>query len=193
MDLVFGCHAFFALLWVLTAYVQMVVMRKPKWRAWHAAFGRLAALSFACHVVAALAIVAYDTPRNTRLNKAKLIEVTLSSTVCFARSIWHATHGRQAAHRQWMVACFVLSIEGAGTIRSVTLLTETINSLLSYSAQQRLEYSTTACAYLTQTTEWGAPCAQQYFVRMLLVRVMSGFHLWCYARWERSSTVVKRS
>ena len=72
-------------------------------------------------------------------------------------------------------------LEGAGTIRSVTLLIETINSLLSYCAQLRLEHSTTACAYPTQTTEWGAPCAQQYFVRMLLVRVMSGFHLWCYS------------
>ena len=86
-------------------------------------------------------------------------------------------------------------LEGAGTIRSVTLLIETINSLLSYCAQLRLEHSTTACAYPTQTTEWGAPCAQQYFVRMLLVRVMSGFHLSSlvlqYVRWERSSAAAK--
>ena len=112
-----GCHAFFALLWVVVGYAQMVVFEPS--RARHATFSRVAFLSFGCHIAAALGILWYDSPRSTALNKLKLLEVTVTSSACFARALQHAFAGRRRAHRQWMVTCFILSIEGAGTIRTV--------------------------------------------------------------------------
>ena len=79
----------------------------------------MAFLSFGCHIAAALGILWYDSPRSTTLNKLKLLEVTITSSACFARALHHAFAGRRRAHRQWMVTCFILSIEGAGTIRTV--------------------------------------------------------------------------
>lgn len=182
MDLFFGCHAFFAMLWLIVGYVQMVA-ETPR----HKAFAKLATLSFALHIVASLAILAHDAPRHVPLNKGKLLEVTVSSTVCFVRGVWHATRGRPREHRQWMVACFILSIEGAGTIRSVNLYMEAVNSMLSYRLRRRLTMSPAACAYVARTTQWGLQCAAPNFVRSVLTRALSCAHLLCYWRWERSA------
>ena len=67
----------------------------------------------------------------------------------------------------------------------MTLITDSINSLVSYRLKRRQALTTTACAYLARTSEWGQVCAAPYFARMVLVRVMSAFHLWCYWRWDR--------
>ena len=190
MDLFFGCHALFGLLWVAVAYAQMVVLQRS--RARHAAFSKVAFGSFACHIAAALAILAFDAPRNSVHNKLKLLEVTVTSSGCFFVAVRHAFARRQHEHRRWMVACFLLSIEGAGTIRSITLLSETANSLVSYRLRRRLGYASSACAHTSQQQfTWGEHCATAYLVRLLLVRLMSAFHYWCFWRWERQEASGK--
>ena len=67
----------------------------------------------------------------------------------------------------------------------MTLITDSISSLVYYRLKRRQSLTTTACDYLARTSEWGQVCAAPYFARMVLVRVMSAFHLWCYWRWDR--------
>ena len=62
-----------------------------------------------------------------------------------------------------------------------------LNNVLSHAVGGRLGLDPTSCSYLAQTTEWGQACGKAYFVRLLLMRTMSCFHLWCYWRWDTTS------
>ena len=81
MDRYYGCHAFFALLWIVVAYVQMTVTVTSRKR--HSAWSRVAMLSFGAHMCASLAILHYDTLKATTFNKIKLLEVTILSPLDF--------------------------------------------------------------------------------------------------------------
>jgi len=121
IDLAFSLHAGFALSWLVCAYIQIVHSH----RAWfsHRRFGYVAAATFALHVFASLFNVYMDIVQNKPLPRIMLALTSVSSAPYMIDAIVIAIrkpHDWINSHKDMMITCFLLSIQGAGPIRMVS-------------------------------------------------------------------------
>jgi hypothetical protein len=129
IDIAFALHSGFSLLWMVVAYVQIRDASRmhsdKKYALRHKYFGYFSAVSFALHVFGAANTVNTDTVRHTALPKLILL-LSLSNTVVkFAIAIGLARQrapGWRSKHQDYMVICYLNSLNGAGPIRTIAQL-----------------------------------------------------------------------
>jgi len=121
IDLAFGLHAGSALSWLVCAYIE-IVHRNRTWLS-HRKFGYVAAATFILHVFASLFNVYMDIVQHKPLPRIMLVVTSLSSVPYVINAIVIARqkpHDWMNSHKDMMINCFLLSIQGAGPIRLVT-------------------------------------------------------------------------
>jgi len=121
-DRAFGFHALFALSWIVMAYVQICWMDSFKRTSMHRIFGYLTFMVLMLHAMGALLILYEDVEGHSLLNKALLFSSLFSTVYNVARSIKEAVNKNLTAHRILMVQAFISSLDGAGTIRTVSAI-----------------------------------------------------------------------
>lgn len=120
IDVAFGLHAGFALVWLVCAYIQMVHTRK-RWVV-HRTFGYISALSFCCHVGASCFNLYMDIVQHKPLPRIMLVISSMNSAVYMInaiRVVIKKPKGWANAHKDLMMLCFMFSIQGAGPIRMI--------------------------------------------------------------------------
>ena len=164
VDSAFGFHAFSGLLWILTAWVQMSLLKTSK--RWHRIFGMFAIVSFVMHMAGSLNNLYFDYMKHTPLPKWLLAMACMDSIVSMVAAMMHAKRKNFAGHRDAMIRCFIYSIEGAGTIRTVGTL------------QAFLGLGPTDCQVFWNGT--ASNCLYSYTWRLLLTRYLSLSYLGLY-------------
>jgi len=121
IDLAFALHAGFALTWLVCAYIQMVHNRR-KWVR-HRIFGYVSAFSFCCHVGGSCFNLYTDVVQHKPLPRIMLLMSSMSTVSYMIKAILVAIrkpHGWLNVHKDMMMLCFMVSIQGAGPIRMIS-------------------------------------------------------------------------
>lgn len=164
VDFAFGFHAFSGLFWLLTAWVQMSLLKTSK--TLHRMFGVVAIISFSMHMVASLYNLYFDYMKHRPLPRLLLAMACMDSIICMVTAITQARRKDLAGHRDAMIRCFIYSIEGAGTIRTIASL------------QAFLGLGPTECQILWNGT--ATHCLYSYTWRLILTRYLSMSYLGLY-------------
>ncbi len=176
LDRGFSYHAFFGLLWLLLASLQMAVLA-TKHKQSHKVFGYIIQLSFLGHLGAAMSLLFVDTQQHHWLVKFMLMSPVLYSSTYMARGIASIRRGDVAEHIDHMVRCFVYSIEGAGTIRTVSHLFWLGGIGPTF--------------YQDQHGATATHCVDEYLLRLIFTRLLSLYWLGCYARMRGNEKLTK--
>mmetsp|Transcript_9612 Transcript_9612/g.18111 ORF Transcript_9612/g.18111 Transcript_9612/m.18111 type:complete len:325 (-) Transcript_9612:463-1437(-) len=115
----FGLHAFFAICWLVSAYVQIVFVKS---KVVHRRFGYMTTGLFCAHALGALQVLVADVEKHTLFNRALLLGSVINTSTIFIEAIRLATRGRMQLHRDLMYQVFIMSLDGAGTIRTVNTI-----------------------------------------------------------------------
>lgn len=128
IDISFGLHAGFALMWLICSYIQMVHADKiagtKRWLS-HRVFGYVAFTSFFCHIFASNFNLFMNVLQHKPLPRIMLIITSMSSITYMIKAIRVARHkpeGWLKSHQDNMMLCYLRSIQGAGPIREVAQL-----------------------------------------------------------------------
>jgi len=175
IDFAFGFHAFAGLLWLSTGWVQMSLLKTSK--AWHRMFGIVAISSFSLHMVASLNNLYFNYMKHTPLPRLLLLMACVDSILCMTTAIIRARRKDYTGHRDAMIRCFVYSIEGAGTIRTVATV------------QAFLGMGPTDCQILWNGTS--THCLYSYTWRLLLTRYLSLAYLGLYTTHRNNNNFTK--
>ncbi len=176
LDVGFSFHAFFGLLWLLMVFVQMVPLA-TKFQRGHKIFGYLIQFSFVGHLAAAVSLLLIDTQHHHWLPKFMLMSPVLSSITYMFLGIQSIRRGDVSKHIDQMFRCFIYSIEGAGTIR-------TVEFFLWLAGQGPTFCQSTHGATATH-------CVTPYVLRLLCTRFLSLYWIGCYARMRGNSVFTK--
>ena len=164
IDFAFGLHAFGGLFWLLTAWIQMSLLKTSK--KWHRTFGFVAIAAFILHMFAALNNLYFNYMRHTPLPRLMLGLTTVDSIICMVTAMIRVRRKDYQGHRDAMLRCFLYSIEGAGTIRTVATL------------QAFLGLGPTECQMLANG--FSTNCMYSYTWRLLFTRYLSLGYLGLY-------------
>jgi len=141
IDLAFGLHAGCALIWIICAYIQIVhtskkhcctlsagsgilarcIARTKRWLS-HRVFGYVSLTFFFCHILASNINLFMNVLQHKPLPRIMLIITSMSSVSYMIKAICVAIHKPKDwlnSHKDNMILCFLLSIQGAGTIREI--------------------------------------------------------------------------
>lgn len=168
IDKTFGLHAFFGMLWIIAAYVQMVHVKRWGGASLHRKSGYITALAFLAHMTFSVNILCQDIMKNSMMVKVMLASVVTISSTYFFQAMKFAVAKRIQLHTDCMVRCFLYSIEGAGTIRTVGWI------------MWLGGYGPTFCQ--AQHGAMNTQCFWPYVSRLLWIRVLTVYWLGCYAR-----------
>lgn len=173
LDRSFALHAGCGLLWVMVAYVQMVLVRRYK-LVWHRKYGYAVLLVFSMHMAAALNNLFADEAKHHPLSKALLMSAAFSSIIHMVRSIRDVARKDVVGHEVNSVVAFLYSIEGAGTIRTVSHLQwplRFISPVFGGPSDCQALYNGEA-----------AQCVASYCIRIVFTRVLTYYWIGMYAR-----------
>ena len=120
IDFLFWMHAIFGLLWVLTAWVSMYILQDD--RALHRKFSVVPIIFFCFHSLAALSNLYHNIAKNSLLPRLFLIRSIIDCVILMVTAIIRVKKKDVQGHKNAMIQCFIYSIEGAGTIRTVKFL-----------------------------------------------------------------------
>ena len=164
IDFAFGFHAIAGLLWLLAGWIQMSSLKTSK--AWHRTFGVFAIFTFILHMMASMNNLYFNSMKHSPLPRLHLFMIVIDSIVCMIIAMIRARKKDYAGHRDAMVRCFVYSIEGAGTIRTVAHF------------QAFAGMHVTDCQILWNGTSTN--CLYGYMWRLIFTRFLSMFYLGLY-------------
>merc|ERR1711948_180815 len=85
----------------------------------HCKAGYVTSLAFLAHMTFALNVLCQDIVKNPMMVKLMLASVVTISSTYFFQAMKFALAKQTQLHTDCMVRCFLYSIEGAGTIRTV--------------------------------------------------------------------------
>lgn len=186
IDSAFGQHAFYACLWVLLAFLQMVPVRKMSVKL-HGYFGYLALGSFAMHVWAAYNNLYFDDGQHVLANRVFLGGVNVLTTFYMILSIKAARERDKSGHADYAMMCFLYSIEGAGTIRQVKNLAAYAFRMLRLWNVEPAHWPTISlflgslyCQRPYQGVT-GMNCAAAYFLELFFTRVTTLIYICLYS------------
>jgi len=178
IDVAFGMHAAASLTWVICAYVQIV--HGSRFGKFHRRFGYVALLAFIAHTCCALFNLYTDVVRHTPLPKMMLASSLLTSAGLMfqaIRTVVKKEHGWLLKHQNEMVQCFILSIQGAGTIRMVSHI-ETF-----------LGYGSVRCQ--AQHSGMATQCLWPYVYRMFFLATVSLYYRGVYVKMRNDEKLIR--
>ena len=184
IDRAFGLHAFFGLLWLLFAFLQMVPIRKIN-LAMHGKFGYITIAVFLGHMLAALNNLIFDEAKHSAVNRIGLGSLTFVSSTYMVLSILAAKNHDIPTHTDYAIRCFLYSIEGAGTIRQVAymqwLLAPYVPSIFAGPGECQL-------LHMGQATN----CVVPYFIRGIFVRLLTLYYIGLYEHSKKKTSNFKK-
>jgi len=185
-------HALFGILWLFLGTVQMVVYSpernnniwggpKAKIHKW---FGKIAALALFFHLGTACSLLFADTLQHTWMNKLALA-MDLATPISLAwmgmESILFRKKKNITKHIDCMVRCFIHSIEGAGTIRTIHILQMVFGD---FGPAKFIAKFTSVSS--TEQGQW------EYLLRMFLIRWLSNVYIAIYVYYIRNSHKMRK-
>jgi len=185
-------HALFGILWLFLGTVQMVVYSpernnniwggpKAKIHKW---FGKIAALALFFHLGTACSLLFADTLQHTWMNKLALA-MDLATPISLAwmgmESILFRKKKNITKHIDCMVRCFIHSIEGAGTIRTIHILQMVCGD---FGPAKFIAKFTSVSS--TEQGQW------EYLLRMFLIRWLSNVYIAIYVYYIRKSHKMRK-
>jgi len=185
-------HALFGITWLFVGTVQMVLYSPErhgnKWGGpnakIHKWFGKVAALALFFHLGTACSLLFADTLQHTWMNKLALA-MDLATPVSLAWMGMEAILFRKkkniSKHIDCMVRCFIHSIEGAGTIRTVHILQMICGD---FGPAKFIAQFTSVSS--TEQGQW------EYLLRMFLIRWLSNVYIAIYVYYIRNSDKMKK-
>jgi len=176
LDTGFSYHAFFGLLWLLMAFIQMVPLAMKNKRI-HRIFGYIIQFSFLAHLIAAVSLLLINTQQHHWLPICMLMSPVVRSGRYMILGIKSARRGDIEQHIDQMFRCFIYSIEGAGTIR-------TVGYLLWLGGLGPTYCQTENCATATN-------CVEPYVLQLVCIRLLTLYWIGCYARMRGNSEFTK--
>jgi len=184
VDKAFGLHAFFGMLWLLCAYLQMgpIVYRSKKW---HRVFGSFALAAFMGHIFASLNNLLVDEAKHHPFAKMMLLSPVVMSVTYFTRSMMFIKNGDKENHIDNAIIGFLYSIEGAGQIREVALWQLVLKPWIPEQFQGPLDCQGLAGGRATH-------CVSTYCTRMLFVRLFTVMWVGIFARTKNNPTFTKK-
>jgi hypothetical protein len=168
IDRAFGLHAFCGMLWLVAAYVQMVHVKRWGGASLHRKCGYIVSLAFLGHMTGSLNILYQDITKNPIVVKLMLLSVVVTSATYFFQAMKHAFNKEIQLHTDSMVRCFLYSIEGAGTIRTVGWIMIMLGKGPTFC---QAKYGSLSCH-----------CTWPYVSRLLCIRVLTIYWLGFYTR-----------
>jgi len=176
-DSAFLPHAIFGLLWILAAYLHICRSRQP------VGFSKrllsyIACLAFVLHISCALRTLILDPMQHHVLPWTMLFSNVTLSAAYYVVGTWAAKRQNVAAHKDAMMKCFLYSIEGAGTIRTVGAIMHAFNM------------GPTMC----QQVHGGLAnaCVFPYVLRLLGIRSLTSVYLAIYAKMQHETTWLRQ-
>ena len=182
IDRAFGLHAFFALLWLFSSYLQMGPIRTLS-VALHRAFGYIALTSFLCHMLAAINSLVFDEAKHQPISKVALGSIAFMSMTYMILAIKAAKKHDTRAHVDYAIRSYLYSIEGAGTIRTVAYLQALLSHWLPDILQGPMHCQNSHAGLASH-------CAVEYTVRLLLTRLLTLYYLCLYVKIKGRSKYV---
>ena len=172
IDRAFGLHAFFGITWILTAHIQMVFTRKQS-LSLHQKFGYFAILTFFAHMGAALNNLIFDEAKHHMINRVGLGSLVFLSTTWMLLSIKAAMDRDIPKHKDYIIRCFLYSIEGAGTIRTIAYLQYIFSPFVPeiFAGPAKCQ-----AMFGGQATY----CVLPYFIRGIFTRLLTLFYIAIY-------------
>ena len=161
-------HAICGLLWILAAYLHICHSRRLSKVVSKRKLASFASLAFLLHMACSVRALILDPMHHHALPWTMLLSNLTVSTAYFVLGIWAVTKREMSAHKDAMMKCFLYSIEGAGTIR-------TVGAILHL-----LEMGPTMC----QQAHGGlaSDCVFPYVQRLIGIRMLTLFYLGVYAK-----------
>jgi len=178
LDRTLALHAGCGLLWIIVAFAQMVLVRRYK-LVWHRKYGYGVLLVFFMHMAACLNSLFADEAKHHPLSKAFLMSAAFSSIIHMLRSIRDVARKDVAGHEIHSVVAFLYSIEGAGTIRTVSHLQWPLKFILP-----PVFGGPSDCQAIYNGQ--AAQCVASYCIRMVFTRVLTYYWIGMYARCSKT-------
>ena len=183
IDNAFGLHAFFAVLWLLTGFLQMGPILRFSLII-HRKFGYVSVAVFISHMLASINNLIFNEAEHHWLNRAGLGSLTIVSTAYMILSIKAVKQGDIPAHTDYAIRSFLYSIEGAGTIRQVAYLqwlaSPYVPSLLAGPGPCQL-------LHLGKATH----CGPAYFIRGIFTRLLTLYYICVYELSKKKFNIKK--
>lgn len=178
-DRAFGPHAFFGLLWIVTAYLHICCRHRFQTKASKRMTGIFAVFAFIGHqVCSALCLVI--NPMNQHVVPWTMLMTNCSvSTGYFLLGMYALEQKNMEAHKDAMTRCFLYSIEGAGTIRTVGFIMALFGTGPTFCQQM---YG--GCA---------ARCVLQYIHRLIWIRALTIYYTGIYTKSYVAGKIEKES
>ena len=119
IDRAFVPHAFFGMLWLIMAYLHICHSKTLQKYIERKKLAYLASISFLSHIICSVRCLWLDPMKHHPLPRVLLLSSAISATESFITGVREARNGNLKGHETAMMNCFLYSIEGAGTIRTV--------------------------------------------------------------------------
>jgi len=163
-------HATCGITWLSLGTFQMTTLRR--YMNAHRTFGYIAALALVAHLGTACTLLFADTLRHSLMNKLALA-MDLLVPIRYAWTGMDAVIRKPTniiKHIDCMVLCFIHSIEGAGTIRTIHLLQMVLGDWGPSTFIEKFKSPST-----TAHGQW------HYLLRMIAIRWLSNLYIAIYA------------
>lgn len=184
VDKAFGLHAFFAILWLVSGYLQMGPIRVRSTAA-HRRFGYFALMAFIGHMAGCLNNLFVDEAQHQTVAKMMLLSPVFLSITYFIRSFVSIKQKDIESHKDTAFLGFLYSIEGAGAIREVAQWQIWLKPYIAEVFQ-----GPAACQALAGGR--ATNCVAAYCMRMLLVRWRTMYWVGAYAKTKHDLVFTKK-
>lgn len=177
IDRAFLPHAVCGLLWILAAYLHVCCSHQLRNFISKRMLAYFACLAFVLHMVCSLRTLILDPMQHHVLPWTLLLSNVTVSTAYFLLGTWAASKRHVSAHKDAMIKCFLYSIEGAGTIR-------TVGSIMHFFGA-----GPTMCQQMNEGL--AASCVFPYVQRLIGIRSLTTFYLGIYAQISQDAETRK--
>lgn len=176
IECAFFLHSMFGMGWLLAGHIALVYSWKwgPKL---HKRFSYGAVTIFVGHILVALYSLICDVVEHHPISRMMLLLNAMQCARLMTASIHAIKNGDLKTHQILMLFAYIYSTEGSGTIRQVE------------NFMWMLGYSPSSCQ--RQYDGKATFCVTSYSLRMIFIRLLSFFHLWCISMLRQDEELRK--
>jgi len=162
IDRAFIPHAICGMLWLITAYLHICQSKNLQKYIKRKALSYGASIAFLFHIFFAIRCLWLNPMDHHPLCQVLLLSGAVSATQCFIVGVKEAKNGNLKGHESAMTNCFLYSIEGAGTIR-------TVGYILAL-----MEKGPTFCQQ--ENNGLASSCVWSYILRLIGIRMLTIYY-----------------
>merc|ERR1712045_974478 len=135
------------------------------------------------HVSVGTFMIYMNNMQHGHLTRMALFRDMISVACLSIGAVYAARRGKHDHHRDLMVRAFIISVEGAGTIRFAVMVMGLLTNFLAEDVKPYFEMGYCYNESATTTTGMNAYyCQGPYLLRLLALRLVSHYHQAMYLR-----------